>query len=108
MSPGREWTLVEDPFIQQLLSMGWKWTTGSIDDPSVTGRGSFREVLIRDDLEAALRRINLRDGEPWLDDERISQAINALERHGREHLLEANEACTGLLLRGTVVDGVQG
>jgi type I restriction enzyme R subunit len=108
MSPGREWALVEEPFIQQLLSMGWKWTTGNIDDPSVTGRGSFREVLIRDDLEAALRRINLRDGEPWLDDERITQAINALERHGHERLLEANEACTELLLKGTVVDGVKG
>ena len=44
MSPGREWALVEEPFIQQLLSMGWKWTPGKIDDPSVTGRSSFREV----------------------------------------------------------------
>ncbi len=62
--------------------MGWKVITGSVDHPSVTGRDSFREVLIKDDLAKALKRINLRDDKPWLDASRIAQAIGALERIG--------------------------
>jgi hypothetical protein len=40
--------------------MGWKIITGSLDPPSVTGHESFREVLIKDDLVKALRRVNHR------------------------------------------------
>ena len=72
---GPEFEYVENPFLDQLASMGWKVITGSVDHPSVTGRENFREVLIRDDLAKALRRINLRDGKPWLDEARLSQAI---------------------------------
>ncbi len=50
MSGGPEFTDVEQPFLNQLASMGWKIITGSVDHPSVTGRESFREVLIKPDL----------------------------------------------------------
>jgi type I restriction enzyme R subunit len=62
MSAGPEFSYVEQPFLNQLASMGWKVITGSVDHPSVTGRENFREVLIKDDLGQALRRNNLRDG----------------------------------------------
>ena len=79
MSSGPEYTEVEQPFIDQLIQMGWKYTTGNLDHASTSGRESFREVLIRDDLEKAVRRINLDpQGEPWLDDDRITQAVNAV------------------------------
>ncbi len=91
--------------------MGWKVIIGSLDFPSVTGRASFREVLIRDDLEKALRRINLRprsdsNAQPWLDDARVSQAIGALERVSHPRLMEANQEATALLLNGVAVEGL--
>ena len=108
MSSGPEFTEVEQPFLDQLVRMGWKHTTGSLHDPSATGRESFREVLLLGDLKQALRRINLDpDGKPWLDDGRITQAVNALQRLGTARLLEANQTATELLLTGTGVDGVE-
>ena len=38
MTGGPEWTDVEEPFIDQLASMGWKLVIGNLDEPSVTGR----------------------------------------------------------------------
>jgi len=106
MTSGPEYTEVERPFLDQLALMGWKVVTGNLDDPSVTGRSSFREVLIRPDLERALRRINLREGEPWLDDARVAQAIGALERLSAPRLIEANQAASELLVKGEKVDGL--
>ncbi len=108
MSGGPEFENVEQPFLDQLASMGWKLVTGSVDFPSVTGRETFREVRIHDDLAKALRRINLRDGKPWLDEARISQAIGALDRIAHPRLMEANQAATKLLLEGVKVEGVRG
>ncbi|RMH17338.1 MAG: type I restriction endonuclease subunit R [Acidobacteria bacterium] len=65
-------------------------------------------MLRRDELRAAIRRINLRDGEPWLDEGRISQAASALERIGSKRLIEANEAATRLLHDGVAVEGLPG
>ncbi len=106
MTAGPEFTEVENPFLDQLASMGWKLITGSVDHPSVTGRENFREVFVKDDLAKALRRINLRDGKEWLDDSRIVQAIGALERIGHARLMEANQEATRLLLEGVTVEGL--
>ncbi|MFN9622511.1 MAG: type I restriction endonuclease subunit R [Cyanobacteriota bacterium] len=110
MSSGPEFELVERPFLDQLSAMGgWKVTTGNRDFPSATGRESFRDVLLTSDLRAALRRINLDPaGQPWLDEGRLTQAVNALQRLGSARLTEANQAATELILKGTVVDGVEG
>src|SRR6266702_7812454 len=107
MSLGPEFATVEQPFIDQLVRMGWKWTTGNLDFPSATGRSSFRDVLIQDDLKQALRRIH-RDyeGNEWLDDGRIATAMSAIERIGQSKLMEANRAGTDLLLKGTTVEGI--
>ena len=103
---GPEWRKAEKPFLAQLAMMGWKIVTGNLDFPSVTGRENFREVLLRGDLAKALQRINLRDGKPWLDDARISQAVNAIERIGSRNLMEANQEATARLLEGVEVDGL--
>ena len=109
MSAGPEFEQVEQPFIDQLVSMGWRHTTGNLDEPSVTARENFREVLLVPDLQKALVRINLNDdGEEWLDDARVNQAISALQRPGAHKLMEANQACTELILSGATVDGVDG
>lgn len=91
MSGGPEYAKVEKPLIDQLVGMGpfWKHTTGSLDHPSVTDRDSFRDVLLKSDLRAALKRINTRDGKEWLDDSRISQAVSELDRISKPRLMEA-------------------
>jgi hypothetical protein len=91
-------TTVESPFIDQLIDMGWKVVTGNFDQPSATGRETFREVLIKSDLRTAINRINLRDGKPCLDDARVSQVVSALERIAAPKLMEANQQATELLL----------
>ena len=80
MGSGPEFLNVEKPLLDQLGEMGWKTIAGSLDFPSVTGRASFRDVILKSDLAAALRRVNLRDGEPWLDDGRVSQAVSGAAR----------------------------
>jgi type I restriction enzyme, R subunit len=103
---GPELTDVEQPFLDQLATMGWKVVTGSVEHPSVTGRTNFREVLMKGDLAKSLERINLRNGSPWLDAGRIAQAIGALERIGHARLMEANQAATQRLLEGVTVEGL--
>lgn len=98
--------LVERPFCQQLQNMGWQWLEGDTDVPELTERNNFREVLLKDRLAAALRKLNPRDGQPWLDDIRIARAIRDLEQAAGHRLLEVNQAATELLLKGTVVDGL--
>ncbi|WFP49287.1 type I restriction endonuclease subunit R [Methylomonas sp. EFPC3] len=104
---GRELEDVEKPFIAQLTQLGWSPVEGSLDDPAVTGRGSFAEVIQEAVLRERLRALNLRDGRPWLDDGRIAGAVAAITRlSGR--LMEANEKVTRLLIDGITVEGLPG
>jgi len=109
MTSSPEFERVEKPFYEQLVSMGWTHTRGNLDDPETTFRESLREVFILDDLRDALVRINRNAaGETWLDEDRVSQAASALQRHGLHKLMEANQAASDLLLRGTPVEGLPG
>ncbi len=103
-----EWErdLVELPFCRQLEAMGWEWIQGDPDLPESTERTSSADVLLRGRLAAALRKINLRDGQPWLDEARIQRAIRDLEQAPGHRLMEVNQAATELLLKGTVVEGL--
>jgi len=63
--------------------------------------------------EATLRRLlhalNLGPtGQPWLDDERLSQAVGAITRIPSHRLMEANQTATELLLGGLTVEGLPG
>ena len=71
------------------------------------GRADFRQVLLPQVLRDNLRRINHGpDGQPWLDDTRIAQAVARLERLPPGALLEINQVVSELLLSGTEVDGL--
>jgi len=101
-----EYTSVEQPFIEQLQGLGWQYLGGDIDVPYLTGRQSFREVLLTERLKKVIRALNLDDnGQPWLDDTRVNQAVGTLERLGAPKLMEANQKATQLLLLGTTVEG---
>lgn len=100
---------VEKPFVAQLQALGWAYNASSLDDPAVTGRTSFSEVLQEGLLRRRLRALNLGpDGAPWLDDARLSEAVAAITRLGTHKLMEANERATNLLVRGLTVDGLPG
>ena len=103
---GWELEAVEKPFVEQLVGLGWRYLAGDIDDPSRSGRGNFKQVLQEATLRQQLRALNLRDGEPWLDDARIAQALAALTRIAAPQLMEANQVATELLLKGITVDGL--
>lgn len=100
-----EYDLVEKPFCEQLRGMGWQWIEGDVDVPELTERESFREVVLKGRLEAALRRLNLRAGRPWLDEARVAHAIRDLEKAAGHRLMEVNQSATSLLLKGTVAEG---
>lgn len=105
---GWELEEVEKPFVEHLTAIGWSHIEGSIDDPQITGRSSFNEVIQETVLRDQLRTLNLRDGAPWLDEARISEAIAAITRVAAPRLMEANQVATELLLKGITVDGVLG
>ena len=48
--PGKEKTMVERPFVEQLKGLGWEHQRGDEGVPYLTGRESFREVLLKDRL----------------------------------------------------------
>jgi type I restriction enzyme R subunit len=101
-----EYNLVEKPFCQQLNSMGWQWIEGDKDVPEFTERQSFREVLLKERLASTLKKLNLRDGKPWLDDERQRRIVEKLEKAEGHRLMEVNESTTQMLLKGTEIEGL--
>jgi type I restriction enzyme R subunit len=100
---------VEKPFVAQLQALGWAHIAGSIDDPAVTGRTRFAEVIQEGVLREQLRALNLGpDGAPWLDQARLDEAVAAINKPGTHKLMEANEKATNLLIRGLTVEGLPG
>jgi type I restriction enzyme R subunit len=100
---------VEKPFVVQLQALGWTYTEGSLDTPTSTGRSSFTEVIQESLLREQLLVLNPGpDGQPWLDDARLSETVAALTRLGTHKLMEANQKATELLIKGLTVEGLTG
>ena len=100
---------VEKPFVAQLQALGWTHVEGSLDDPAVTGRANFAEVIQEGVLRERLRALTPGpDGQPWLDDARLSEAVAAITRLGTHKLMEANQKATELLIKGLTVEGLPG
>ncbi|MFJ5668499.1 type I restriction endonuclease subunit R [Micromonospora chalcea] len=107
MTVGPEYSEVEKPLLDQLQGLAWTVIEGSKSNPSVTGRESFRTSILEARLRAALRKINLGpDGEPWLDESRLSEVASSLTRTDVGGLVELNERMTGRLLEGASVSGM--
>lgn len=100
---------VEKPFVAQLQVLGWTHIEGSLDDPRITGRNNFAEVIQEGVLREQLSALNPGpDGRPWLNDASLSEAVAAITRLGTHKLMEANEKATELLIRGITVEGLPG
>jgi type I restriction enzyme R subunit len=105
---GWELETVEKPFAEQLVGLGWRFVEGGLDHPERTGRSAFSEVVQEATLRRQLHTLNLHDGHPWLDEERLSQAIGAITRIPAHRLMEANRVATDLLVSGITVEGLPG
>jgi type I restriction enzyme, R subunit len=72
----------------------------------IDGARGFPEVLLKERLAVALRKLNRRDGQPWLDGARIARAIRDLGQAAGHRRMEVNQSATELLLKGTVAEGL--
>jgi len=95
---------VEEPFLKQLESIpGISWNVlrlemGNTQMPQETQRDTFDQVLMRKEVEEALKRIN-----PWIDDNQIFDAYKDLTTFESDNLFKNNEYILGLLTTGTKV-----
>jgi type I restriction enzyme R subunit len=106
---GRELEDVEKPFVAQLQTMGWSHIAGSLDHSAATGRTTFAEVIQERVLREQLGALNPGpDGQPWLDEARLSEAVAAITRLGTHKLMEANQKATELLVKGVTLEGLPG
>jgi type I restriction enzyme, R subunit len=104
----QEATFVELPFIQQLVSQGWKYKRGDINAPEFTYRSTFHEVFIEEYFREALPKANLDEetGKPWMNDFHIQVMLDTLKpifNTRTPSLLQANREATELLLKGRSV-----
>ncbi len=102
----REAHYVEEKFLEQLRAL--EWDTLVVEDSdnkhrtdkALLNRTSFKEVLLKDKLSSAIKRIN----GLWLKDEQVKEVIATLENINKTSLFENNLACSELLLENTSVD----
>jgi type I restriction enzyme R subunit len=101
-----EYEQVEKPLLQQLQGLGWHYSPANLTDPRATHRASFEDFILWDDLRDALKRLN-RDqhGQEWLDESRITQALDPFTRPRPPKLSEANQEATRRLWEGVSVTG---
>lgn len=101
-----EYSEVEQPFLHQLAAQGWTVIdqgNGVPQDAAPSLRRSFREWLLSDVFDEAVRRINaLPDGQSWLTDRQLDDLRSQLARQPNRTLLEANEAIQALLFKAQV------
>lgn len=101
-----EYTEVEQPFLQQLASLGWTVIDQGNDipaNPALSLRKHFREWILPEVFTQAVSAINTTTtGEPWLTTKQLQDLQDQLLRHPNRALLEANEAVQKLLFKTQV------
>ena len=101
-----EYTEVERPFLQQLAELGWTIIdqgAGVPQDAAPSLRGNFRQRLLPEVFDRAVRAINhTDDGRTWLTDRQLEDLRGQLLRQPNRTLLEANEAIQTLLFKAQV------
>jgi type I restriction enzyme, R subunit len=101
-----EYTEVEQPFLQQLAAQGWiviDQGPGVPQDAAPSLRANFREWLLPEVFDAAVRDINRAgNGETWLIGRQLEDLRSQLLRLPGRTLLESNEAVQALLFKAQV------
>lgn len=95
---------VEEPFLKQLESMPdlhWRvlrLEMGNSQTPNQTGRADFTQVLMLNELEESLRRLN-----PWMNDTQVFEAVRDVTAFDGDNLYQNNQRILELLIKGTTV-----
>lgn len=95
---------VEEPFLKQLENIpGLPWKVlrlemGQGQTPQQTQRDDFAQVLMKKDLETALRKIN-----PWLNEPQLFEAVGDISSFEGDNLYKNNQHILELLIHGTKV-----
>ena len=88
-----EYNKVEAPAIEQLKQLGWTYIHGADLSPDSNERAYFRDVVLVNRLEAAIKRIN-----PWISDENLRRVTRDLTHPNFAGLMEYNQAIYLLLV----------
>ncbi|GAA4418008.1 type I deoxyribonuclease HsdR [Advenella faeciporci] len=86
---------VEQPAIAQLIQLGWSYVPGaslapvaaSKEAPPTTERAYYRDVVLVNRLESALRKLN-----PWISDENLRKVMRDITHPIFAGLMEYNHA----------------
>ena len=108
---------MENPFLAQLLRLGWKIYRQNKDNPeevkeiisfnsafepsfgeSVKFRESFKEVVLEGVLKESLKKIN-----PWLMEDQLNEVVRKITTPQASSFLEINREIHDLLLENTSV-----
>lgn len=103
-----EYKNVEKPFLDKLRQLGWEVVDQGIgipQDPEISLRKSFREIILSDVLKESVKNINLTtDGKKWLTDKQLESILFEIQRFQGKSLHDANKEIHHLLLKGITID----
>jgi type I restriction enzyme R subunit len=101
-----EYTEVEQPFLNQLATLGWSIIDqgqGIPENPSKSLRQKFRQWLLPEVFAKAVSAINTTpSGKEWLTEKQLHDLQDQILRQPNRTLLEANEAIQKLLFKTQV------
>jgi type I restriction enzyme, R subunit len=101
-----EYTEVEQPFLQQLQSLGWQIIDqgqGIPQDPALSLRLNFRQWLLPEVFNRSISALNrTAEGTPWLTPKQLQDLQDQILRQPNRTLLEANEAIHKLFFKAQV------
>ena len=103
-----EYTNVEQPFLAKLRQLQWEVIDhgcgGIPQEPKISLRQSFREVLLEGVFRESVKRINrTEDGREWLTEKQLDEVWREISQHPGKPLLEANRTIFDLLTANTTV-----
>jgi len=101
-----EYSEVEQPFLQQLASLGWDVIDQGQQipsDPAQSLRSHFRQWLLPEVFAQAVAALNAdANGQTWLTGKQLQDLQDQILRQPNRTLLEANEAVHKLLFKAQV------
>ncbi|MBX9779863.1 MAG: HsdR family type I site-specific deoxyribonuclease [Chitinophagaceae bacterium] len=99
-----EYINVEKPFLDKLRQIGWEvydnGSGGIPEDPTESFRISFKDVILKEKFEVAIKKIN-----PWISDDQFKYCFEKITEQGNKDLLTANKDIFNLLLKGITLPG---
>ncbi|MGE0709028.1 MAG: type I restriction endonuclease subunit R [Planctomycetota bacterium] len=79
-------SLAEQPALELLKALGYAHLPGAELTAPCAERDTFREVVLKGRLRAAIKRLN-----PWIDDANVNRAVQRITQVQAASLMEANE-----------------